>query len=1261
MKRSQAALEFFFTYGWVIMVVLVVIGALTNAGLLNIEKLAAEECTAGIGLGCIDFRIDENSGTFALINGLGQNIQLESIEMGDCNAKNLGSLNNGQKGAFSISGCENKPDEKINSNIKFRYKTESGIIHTVEGKVIGIVEQGVTPVTGTFTWRAAEQSDFDKGTYVGTESTPQNTVELAPGQSSGAYISKVYDGIAPADWTAIIIDMGGPYSIEVGKINDDKAGASPPFADTTDMNTLLHFNNEASAGETSTLVKDFSGNNNDAVCTGSSCPVYDTNQEKLGEAAMSFDGNDDFLTHTQTNFNKEFTFSSWVKLDSLSGEKYYLKDFRDASNTKAPSFYYDVSNTELVIHDGTSKVATYDFTLPTNEWFQVAATMDFNNDEYKIFIDGEDVGATIAGGEIQTITHSTENDFASGTFSSTTTGNAELKSIANIQTPPSYSACSGTDHNGQDWAISSSATLSGDHCNIGDFTINSGVTVTVQSKSRLRIFAQGANIQGNINADGKGYVGGGPGSYGITGPPSEGPGKGGIGNGGGGGGHGGKGGVGGGIRQVGGGNPPLANVPDYDDLVFPDEVSNNNGGIAYDSSIAPTDFGSGGGTPGEFGFGGNGGGAIFLKITDTLTVSGSITANGKQGATSSYYASGGGAGGSIWIDAGTLSGLGIIAANGGDGTAGMFACCTNFNYGGGGGGGGRIAIYYSTYDFQSTIIVPKGGLASFGTYYTYGQPGQKGTLVLLKKEPSEPEASIQLAATNSPSFSLCDGLDYGGQDLTISSDLILYEGDICNIGMLTINSGVTLTAPDETALRIFARNANILGAIDLTGRGYEGGITPNVGSSLPSPGQNGEGTGGGKTGNGGGGGSYGGAGGNGGNNIGIGGITYGSSTAPTDFGSGGGTPAKTGLGGNGGGAIFMKVEDTLTVSGSITTNGEKGMGYPYAASGAGSGGSIWLDIGTLSGSGSITSNGGKGADGATSECCKPFNGGGGGGGGGRIAVYYSSKSLSTIQANGGGGSNGAYSQTGEPGSSGTITQTQKTYASSGTFASSPIDTSADRSDFIDLTWNANIPSGTSLKFQLAYSADGNSWSSFLGPDGTASAYFTSSGQAIPAVFDGNRHIKYKVFLTSSDGSNTPKLNDVTIKYKALPSIQSVGSTGAIGGRYDLENSKRYSLGGLMDEVGIWNRDLSASEILNLYKRGILKLTLSVRSCDDPNCDGNPAIGPDAEIFTGSFNDAATYALLLEKNRYFQYKAEFETENNAYTPSLQKVEIDFVVS
>ena len=355
----------------------------------------------------------------------------------------------------------------------------------------------------------------------------------------------------------------------------------------------------------------------------------------------------------------------------------------------------------------------------------------------------------------------------------------------------------------------------------------------------------------------------------------------------------------------------------------------------------------------------------------------------------------------------------------------------------------------------------------------------------------------------------------------------------------------------------------------------------------------------------------------------------------------------------------LNIQDTLAVSGTISSQGGQGStagvntNYGFEAGGGGSGGSIWIITSTLQGSGKIIANGGAGGVSTTN---------GGSGGGGRIALYYDNIGSGSLSYTAYGGSGGAGS--GGAGTTNILTWLEITnaYETSGNLVSPSININGiDRLDYVDLPWNADAPGGTSIKFQLAYSANGNSWSSFIGPDGTASTYFTSSGQAMPAIFDGNKYIKYKVFLTSSDGSNTPKLNDVTINFKALPSIKAVGSTGTIGGRYDLESGKRYSLNGLMDEVGIWNRELSASEILNLYKRGILKLTLSVRSCDDSNCDGNPAIGPDAEVFTGSFNDAATYALLLHKNRYFQYKAVFETENTAYTPSLQKVEVDFVVS
>ena len=42
--------------------------------------------------------------------------------------------------------------------------------------------------------------------------------------------------------------------------------------------------------------------------------------------------------------------------------------------------------------------------------------------------------------------------------------------------------------------------------------------------------------------------------------------------------------------------------------------------------------------------------------------------------------------------------------------------------------------------------------------------------------------------------------------------------------------------------------------------------------------------------------------------------------------------------------------------------------------------------------------------------------------------------------------------------------------------------------------------------------------------------------------------------------------------------------------------------GLIDEVAVWNRSLSADEILDIYKRGALKLNISARSCNDAICD-----------------------------------------------------------
>ena len=93
--------------------------------------------------------------------------------------------------------------------------------------------------------------------------------------------------------------------------------------------------------------------------------------------------------------------------------------------------------------------------------------------------------------------------------------------------------------------------------------------------------------------------------------------------------------------------------------------------------------------------------------------------------------------------------------------------------------------------------------------------------------------------------------------------------------------------------------------------------------------------------------------------------------------------------------------------------------------------------------------------------------------------------------------------------------------------------------------------------------------------------------------------------------------------------------------------------GNIDEVAVYSRVLSPSEILGIYKQGVLNLYVEVRSCDDPNCDG--------EGFSGSFTNSSTQMLNIPDNRYLQYRINFQSEDTSYSPSLEDVTIGYIVT
>jgi hypothetical protein len=230
--------------------------------------------------------------------------------------------------------------------------------------------------------------------------------------------------------------------------------------------------------------------------------------------------------------------------------------------------------------------------------------------------------------------------------------------------------------------------------------IPSGVTVTFTKNAAntpVYILATGdVTIAGTIKVDGSSTTAttapgiGGPGGYngGYGGGVSL-PGGAGMGPGGGGGGPSSS------YTQGGGGGFGTAGGSQG--------ANYGSGGQGYgNASLVPLIGGSGGGgqagSASAAGYGGGGGGgAILIASSGTITVNGSITANGGDG----YSNAAGGSGGAIRLITNTLAGNGTITAKGGD------LSYTNK------GGQGRIRLEASTNYFTP------------GTdpVYSYGQPG----------------------------------------------------------------------------------------------------------------------------------------------------------------------------------------------------------------------------------------------------------------------------------------------------------------------------------------------------------------------------------------------------------------------------------------------------------------------------------------------------------------------------------------------------------
>ena len=134
--RAQAAIEFLVTYGWAIMGVLIVIGALAYFGIFNTQRYVNDVCYFGDQLTCEDYMLTSSSWTYVqLRNNFGVPIDIVNVVLKsdygttDCNQVNISVSSNLQPGTMTEIGC-NLTNAKIAINNKFKYRMIVTFQHT---------------------------------------------------------------------------------------------------------------------------------------------------------------------------------------------------------------------------------------------------------------------------------------------------------------------------------------------------------------------------------------------------------------------------------------------------------------------------------------------------------------------------------------------------------------------------------------------------------------------------------------------------------------------------------------------------------------------------------------------------------------------------------------------------------------------------------------------------------------------------------------------------------------------------------------------------------------------------------------------------------------------------------------------------------------------------------------------------------------------------------------------------------------------------
>ncbi len=155
-RKGQAAIEYLTTYGWAIIVLIMMVSALSFFGVINPRQWAPDRCELGAEMHCVDhvFDNDGSSVTLKLIlkNNLRERINIESL---NCTFEGIDSptvtytppvsLGSGEEQELNCSTSDTSiinMNGKIRSSFIIHYIKKDGLFyHDVQGAAFSQVNK----------------------------------------------------------------------------------------------------------------------------------------------------------------------------------------------------------------------------------------------------------------------------------------------------------------------------------------------------------------------------------------------------------------------------------------------------------------------------------------------------------------------------------------------------------------------------------------------------------------------------------------------------------------------------------------------------------------------------------------------------------------------------------------------------------------------------------------------------------------------------------------------------------------------------------------------------------------------------------------------------------------------------------------------------------------------------------------------------------------------------------------------------------------